>query len=455
MSSTSFLPSRLKSLSDQALIESTKAAVRTERSATTVVLHHFIEVENRRLYADRHSSLFAWAREELRYSEGAAQRRIDSSRLLRRHPQIEEQIESGQLTLTQLFYARQFFRQEKKHGKPYSLERECEVLTDIEDQSTRETLRYLMERSSAPEKLDPKIGPRPKKNGKTELRLILNEETMNDLHRIKELWSHAIPDGDLTEIIARMAKVTLEKIDPLKKAERAAQRREKRAAQRMANQDVSKKQQDRSLSADQRVAMRKTKQATHSDSSASYKNSAAASVSDVATSATASEPPAAAATSDASTSVLDAVPTPVPSPALAPATAASATANSTAGAGGVPRSLPVTMSTEIFEGIDPVTGERQISLPHLWPSRYISADVKHAVWLRDEGQCTYVDHDGKRCCSRHQLEFEHIIPFALGGENSVDNIRLLCRCHNSHMADRTFGRRLMNQKLRLRRESVL
>jgi hypothetical protein len=395
MSATCSLPARLQKLSDPALIESTKSAVRKERNATTVVLHHFIEVENRRLYANRHSSLFAWAREELRYTEGAAQRRIDSSRLLRRHPYLEQQIENGRISLTQLSYARHFFRQEKKHGSPYSLEQEREVLTALEGKSTRKTLRFLMERSSAPEKLDPKSGARPMKNGKTELRLILDEETMNDLTRIKELWSHAVPDGDWAEIIARMANVTLEKIHPMKKAERAVQRKEKRST----------------------PAQEATPAKPHQDLTA--RKSAA--------STAASTPPTSASVN---------FPT-----------------GASASAGGTTLVLPRKLTTDIVEDIAPVKGERKICLPHLGHTRYIPASVKQAVWLRDGGRCAYADSTGKRCESRHQLEYDHRIPFALGGDNSPSNIRLLCRSHNSLMADRAFGRRLMTN--RSQRESAV
>jgi hypothetical protein len=436
MSSTSTLTVRLKRLSDPALVESTRVAVRKERNATTEVLHHFIDVENRRLYADRHSSLYAWAMEELGYTEGAALRRMNSSRILRRHPHLEQTIESGKICLTQLSYVRHFFRQEKKHGKPYSLEQERELLTAIEGQSTRKTLRYLTERSSAPEKLSPKNDTRPAKNGKTELRLILNQEAMIDLNRLKELWSHAVPDGDLAEIIARAAKVTLEKIDPIKKAERSIQRKEKKVDRRLAKHAASQKKQqdiaqiDQHPAVQQKVNLPAAPKAQH-PSELDMRHS-----SNVTSSATSM------VALDTSTRVLDsAIPASAASSLASDTTTTnvSATSNATASAGGRQSSLPIIFSMEIFDEVDPETGERQICLPLLWHTRYIPADVKHAVWIRDGGQCTYIDRDGRCCSSRHQLEFEHVIPFAHGGENTGDNIRILCRCHNSLMADQVFG----------------
>jgi len=39
--------------------------------------------------------------------------------------------------------------------------------------------------------------------------------------------------------------------------------------------------------------------------------------------------------------------------------------------------------------------------------RCIPADVKRAVWERDQGQCTFVSETGHRCTARKLLEFDH------------------------------------------------
>jgi 5-methylcytosine-specific restriction endonuclease McrA len=75
--------------------------------------------------------------------------------------------------------------------------------------------------------------------------------------------------------------------------------------------------------------------------------------------------------------------------------------------------------------------------------RQIPAAVQRAVWARDGGQCAYVSADGHRCEERGQLELDHIVPVAKGGESTVENLRLLCRAHNQHAAEREFGREHM------------
>lgn len=79
-------------------------------------------------------------------------------------------------------------------------------------------------------------------------------------------------------------------------------------------------------------------------------------------------------------------------------------------------------------------------------SRYIPAGVRHMVMLRDQGQCSFVSSDGKRCEGRAHLEFDHVKPFALGGSHNADNVRLLCRAHNQMMADDILGEQFMRQK---------
>jgi len=55
----------------------------------------------------------------------------------------------------------------------------------------------------------------------------------------------------------------------------------------------------------------------------------------------------------------------------------------------------------------------------------ISESVRLFVWQRDKGQCV-------KCGSREGLEFDHIIPVALGGGNTERNIQLLCEpCNRS------------------------
>jgi hypothetical protein len=76
-------------------------------------------------------------------------------------------------------------------------------------------------------------------------------------------------------------------------------------------------------------------------------------------------------------------------------------------------------------------------------SRHVPAAIRRAVYARDGGQCAYRDRDGRRCPERHHLELHHRRPFGVGGDHGVGTLSLLCRTHNTLMADHDYGREAM------------
>jgi hypothetical protein len=67
------------------------------------------------------------------------------------------------------------------------------------------------------------------------------------------------------------------------------------------------------------------------------------------------------------------------------------------------------------------------------------ANVRRAVSRRDGDRCAFVSKDGRRCEERGFLEFHHLVPYAMGGETTVENIQLRCRAHNGYEADLFYG----------------
>ena len=72
------------------------------------------------------------------------------------------------------------------------------------------------------------------------------------------------------------------------------------------------------------------------------------------------------------------------------------------------------------------------------------------VFERDEGQCTFVSEEGRRCEEKGGLELEHVDGFARTGRHKVERMQLLCRAHNQHAADLLYGRDFMEAKRRIR-----
>lgn len=87
-------------------------------------------------------------------------------------------------------------------------------------------------------------------------------------------------------------------------------------------------------------------------------------------------------------------------------------------------------------------------------SRRVLAAVKREVWTRDQGRCSYVSPEGRRCESADALEYDHIVPWADGGRSdTTENIRLLCRAHNQRLGRKRFGGQGFETASRLRPRS--
>jgi len=83
-------------------------------------------------------------------------------------------------------------------------------------------------------------------------------------------------------------------------------------------------------------------------------------------------------------------------------------------------------------------------------SRHIPDAIKRKVYQRDTGRCTFVDDRGRRCLAMGNLEFEHVDGFALTHLHDEDRIRLMCRAHNQHAAEKLYGRAFMERARSLR-----
>ncbi len=146
--------SKLRKLSDKALLEQTDETVNKERAATLEVLQFLREVELRRLYIDLgYSSMYKMCLQRYKYSEGQAHRRLSAARLLTELPEIEDRIQSGDLNITTLSKVQSFVRAEKQVQHPLSKEEKLDLLQELENKSTRQAEIELVRKSHQPELL--------------------------------------------------------------------------------------------------------------------------------------------------------------------------------------------------------------------------------------------------------------------------------------------------------------
>ena len=94
---------QLNNLSSQELFTSLKSMRATECSVIAEIVRYLAEVDTRQLYRDLgYSSLFTFCTGALKYSEGAAQRRIVAARCLKENQEVYELLKTGQISLCSL-----------------------------------------------------------------------------------------------------------------------------------------------------------------------------------------------------------------------------------------------------------------------------------------------------------------------------------------------------------------
>jgi 5-methylcytosine-specific restriction endonuclease McrA len=73
-------------------------------------------------------------------------------------------------------------------------------------------------------------------------------------------------------------------------------------------------------------------------------------------------------------------------------------------------------------------------------SRYIPQVIKRKIRKRASYTCEHVSMHRGKCTESRNLEFDHhITPYSKGGKNTLDNLRLVCKNHNTRQFVLDFG----------------
>lgn len=138
-------------ISDALLLNQTEYLVQQERETTVMILRHLREIEVRRLYIELgYSSMHKYCIQKLKYSEGQAYRRLTSARLMTELPEIELQIQAGDLNLTNLSKIQSYVRSEKAANCELDKKEKLELIARMENKSTREVEHELVKKSHQP-----------------------------------------------------------------------------------------------------------------------------------------------------------------------------------------------------------------------------------------------------------------------------------------------------------------
>ncbi|RYZ72096.1 MAG: hypothetical protein EOP05_11380 [Proteobacteria bacterium] len=141
-------------------------------------------------------------------------------------PEIEKKIESGELSLTAAAKVQSFFRAEKKAKKVYSEKEKLDVVRVCLSKSTREVERELASRNPEVSRVE---SVKPVGKDSFELRLTISAELELKLRKLKALLAHTKPNLRTEQLLGILVEIALDKFDPVRKAERAEVRAERKA----------------------------------------------------------------------------------------------------------------------------------------------------------------------------------------------------------------------------------
>lgn len=243
----------LKKLTDEQLHSKLVDAVKEEKRLLTLILHLLREIDARKVFSDfKCSSLFEYATKILHYSEAEAYVRINAMKLMREIPEIENSLQTGELSLTNIAQAQTYFKKEDRqrlqtklqsppkifrpeglplqisvsenthvdHTKCNSntftenrsnkmkLTEKIEIVNQLKNCSTRQAQRVLLKMSpdrrlysESVKVLDPET---------VELKFPLSNENFEKLVNIKGLLVHEKGVMNYEELIAILCEKTLE-----------------------------------------------------------------------------------------------------------------------------------------------------------------------------------------------------------------------------------------------------
>jgi hypothetical protein len=207
----------LTTINDSVLVQNTETLVREERELLTKVLHHFREIDRRRLFSTLgFKSLFDFAVRHLGYPEDQAYRRISAMRLLKEMPEIEEKIESGEISLTHIGLAQSLFKQEMKiQNREMSRDKKMAVFEQIANKPVREAERLTLAMSSSPAATKPDRMHQISENH-IELKFIASDELRKKIEKLKGLLAHKHPRLSLGELFEKLCDFGLTEWGPAK-----------------------------------------------------------------------------------------------------------------------------------------------------------------------------------------------------------------------------------------------
>lgn len=192
-----------------------------ERAALAQVVALIAEALTRKIWTEfGFADCYAWLTKGHGYSNGAAHRRICAAKLMQAVPAVEEKLASGVLQLSNLATAHSAIgKEERRTGKKITTEKKRELLHSLESKTAPQAQSETAK--TVPELELTKVDSLKATRDAWTLTVTLTREQKALLDRARELLAHAEPEASWAQIIARLAKDEVKRLDPIEKQKRA------------------------------------------------------------------------------------------------------------------------------------------------------------------------------------------------------------------------------------------
>ncbi|RYZ78972.1 MAG: hypothetical protein EOP04_28640, partial [Proteobacteria bacterium] len=199
-------------LTNDQLLQGLEKLVKSERKLMHIILQYIHEVEVRKLHLDMgFDSIFKFLTIHHGYSEDAAYARMHGARLLAKVPELQEKLEQGSISLTQISKVCSAIRAEKKLGKNVSNEQTLYLLSKIENKSILETRQTIAVELNQP--IVEAQSVKPQKDESYLIQVTMSKSQYDIFQKAQSFVSHSVTDGNIADTIQYLSEFLIKKVE--------------------------------------------------------------------------------------------------------------------------------------------------------------------------------------------------------------------------------------------------
>jgi hypothetical protein len=180
--------------------------VQKEREMLTEIILHTQEISKRKVYLEMgYPSMFAYMTEHLKYSPGSAMRRLDAAKIASETPEVLDELQTGNLNLTQLSMLEQSVRHITKTTPQRSLAKaeKLALLKKLSGKTKADSEILIAQTLCIPPQKEMKT--KHQADDSVTMTLIFSKKEWDELNQIRGILSNAT-GGGLKETLIHLAR---------------------------------------------------------------------------------------------------------------------------------------------------------------------------------------------------------------------------------------------------------